>query len=64
MDEITCLKAKIDLLQGDLNEAIVQRDHLSIELSAREQEIEALNQQVAHLKGQIDAYQYCMNCRR
>ncbi len=43
-------------------EAIIAK--LEVQLKEKEQENEELHAKIKFLEGQVDAYQYCMNCRR
>ena len=51
------LKSELDAVSKMLKEATVRADKAEYALKEAEEKIE-------WYKGQIEAYQYCMNCRR
>lgn len=50
-------KAELDRMQQKIN-------NLQKELERKNQTISSLTSKVKFLEGQIEAYQYCMNCKR
>ena len=56
-DEIADLKRHLSIV-GD------ERSKIGLEFEQALKRIDELNGRIEFLKGQIEAYQYCMNCRR
>lgn len=64
MDEIDALKEQIRYLQAQIREAedILNKRNKEFELKCKENQ--DLHDKIKFLEGQVDAYQYCLNCRR
>ena len=64
MDENYELKTRIHCLESQLREAedILNKRNKEFELKRKENQ--ELHDKIRFLEGQIDAYQYCLNCRR
>lgn len=64
MDENYELKTRIHCLESQLREAedILNKRNKEFELKCKENQ--ELHDKIRFLEGQIDAYQYCFNCRR
>lgn len=64
MDENYELKTRICYLESQLHEAedILNKRSMEFELKCKENQ--ELHDKIKFLEGQIDAYQYCLNCRR
>lgn len=63
-EKIAELECKIDIMRGDMEKAEkaakCEKDRADMLRSQKEE----AEQTIQFLKGQIEAYQYCMNCRR
>lgn len=64
MDEIDELKEQIVCLKAQIWEAedILNKRNKEFELKCKENQ--DLHDKIKFLEGQVDAYQYCLNCRR
>ena len=64
MDEIYELKERIRCLQAQIQEAenVLNKRNKELELKCKENQ--DLHDKIKFLEGQVDAYQYCLNCRR
>ncbi len=64
MDEINELKKHIMCLKVQIREAedILNKRNKEFELKCKENQ--DLHDKIKFLEGQVDAYQYCLNCRR
>ena len=56
-NENECLKRELHSLADQLQKSAIQGEE-------QNEIIRQLNQKIRFLEGQIEAYQYCMNCRR
>lgn len=68
-----CLKMKIELdeAHSHINQLMRQVDELQVVVLKREEQlkqsedtIRTQGDKIKFLEGQVDAYQYCLNCRR
>lgn len=64
MDENYELKARIRCLESQLQDAedVLNKRNKEFELKCKENQ--ELRDKIKFLEGQVDAYQYCLNCRR
>lgn len=64
MDENYELKTRICCLESQLREVedVLNKRNKEFELKCRENQ--ELHDKIKFLEGQVDAYQYCLNCRR
>lgn len=64
MDESYELNTRICYLESQLREAedILNKRNKEFELKCKENQ--ELHDKIKFLEGQVDAYQYCLNCRR
>ena len=64
MDENYELKTRIRCLESQLHETedILNKRNKEFELKCKENQ--ELHDKIKFLEGQVDAYQYCLNCRR
>lgn len=64
MDEICELKQRISCLQARIleTEDVLNKRNKEFELKCKENQ--NLHDKIKFLEGQVDAYQYCLNCRR
>lgn len=64
VDEKAELRAEIDCLRKRLYEAddVLTKRNKEFEMKCKEND--ELHGKIKFLEGQIEAYQYCMNCRR
>ncbi len=63
-EELKIRCAEIMDLKRHLSAVNDERDKLGAQYERALETIEELHRKVEYLKGQIEAYQYCMNCRR
>ena len=61
---IDCLKKENEYLKSELQEIKCAFDKCSTEYELKCKENQELQFKVRFLEGQIEAYQYAMNCRR
>lgn len=61
LDEVNCIRKQQERQIDELQKALlIREEHLKeAETSIREKE-----DRIKFLEGQVDAYQYCLNCRR
>lgn len=64
MDELCELKQHITYLKTQLSEEEDLLNKRNKEFESQCQEIQDLKDKIKFLEGQVDAYQYCLNCRR
>lgn len=64
MNELDALKSKNKELYYQTDKLRDELSKLEIDLEQKRKIIIEQNAQIKFLKGQIEAYQYCMNCRR
>lgn len=63
MNDIKELKAENEALHRELACVTDMRDKAQLEKEGWQKKYESLEKQVEFYKGQIEAYQYCMNCK-
>ena len=61
LDEVNCIRKQQERQIDELQKALLMREeHLKkVKASIREKE-----DRIKFLEGQVDTYQYCLNCRR
>lgn len=64
MDELDALKSKNKELYYQTDKLRDELSKLEIDLEQKRKIIIEQNAQIKFLEDQIEAYQYCMNCRR
>lgn len=63
-EELKIRCAEIAELKHHLSSVLDERTKIGAEYEQALIRIDELNAKIEFLKGQVDAYQYCMNCRR
>ncbi len=63
-EEVKAYRAEIEEIRCNLSKTRDEREKLGIKYEQALMQIDDLKGKVEFLKGQIEAYQYCMNCRR
>ena len=58
------LRQECECLRAHIKESEDVASKLRLKYEEAQKKIEELNGKVKFLEGQIEAYQYCMNCRR
>lgn len=64
IDEAASLKTENECLRTELTKASDRASKFGIVCDEQRKEIDGLKEKIKFLEGQIDAYQYCMNCKR
>ena len=61
LDEVNCIRKNRERQIDELQKSLLMREESikKAEISIREKE-----DRIKFLEGQVDAYQYCLNCRR
>lgn len=70
-DEVLKMQIKLDEADSHINQLMRQVDELQVVVLKREEQlkqsedtIRTQGDKIKFLEGQVDAYQYCLNCRR
>ena len=63
-EELKIRCAEVAELKRYISRVDDERSKLGIEFEQALKHIDELNGEIAFLKGQVEAYQYCVNCRR
>lgn len=63
-EELKIRCAEIEDIKRNLSAVLDERSKIGLEFEQALKRIDELNGKIEFYKGQIDAYQYCMNCRR
>ena len=64
MGGMDSMQAEIDCLRREVGEMEKKLKLKEAELRTKCEELDNANGKIRFLEGQIEAYQYCMNCRR
>lgn len=64
VDMAESLKRECECLRAYAKESEDVASKVRLEYEAAQKKIEELNGKIKFLEGQIEAYQYCVNCRR
>lgn len=64
VDVAASLRHECECLRAHIQEAEDVASKCRLEYEAAQRKIEELNGKIKFLEGQVEAYQYCMNCRR
>lgn len=63
-DELTAMKVELDTFRARCKEADEYAHKREIELEECCKKLEELTRQLENFKGQVEAYQYTLNCHR
>ena len=61
LDEVNCIRKNQERQIDELQKALLVREE---QLKKAETSIREKEDRIKFLEGQVDAYQYCLNCRR
>ena len=61
LDEVNCIRKNQERQIDELQKALLIREE---QIKEEETSIREKEDRIKFLEGQVDAYQYCLNCRR
>ena len=61
LDEVNCIRKQQERQIHELQKALLMREE---QIKKEETSIREKEDRIKFLEGQVDAYQYCLNCRR
>ena len=61
LDEVNCIRKQQERQIDELQKSVLIREE---QLKKAETSIREKEDRIKFLEGQVDAYQYCLNCRR